>query len=81
MKTMRIETGRLLSIEEVCERCGVSRATVLAWRKSGVGGVRLRSLRIGNRIKVRETELVAFLGTLPDEVGVCNANEQRKETA
>lgn len=73
------QKDRLLSIEEICELCGVSRATVRNWRTTGIEGVRLRSLRMGNMVKIRESELDAFLNQMPDEVGECNAN--RKESA
>lgn len=74
------KNDRLLSIEQICELCGVSRATVRNWRTTGIEGVRLRSLRMGNVIRVKETELDAFLGAMPDELGECNANT-RKESA
>lgn len=59
---------RLLDIGEVADRCGVSCTTILAWRRDGLNGVRLKSVRLGSRIKIRASALSDFLERMPDEI-------------
>jgi excisionase family DNA binding protein len=49
--------GRLLRIEDVAERLAVSRS--MAWKLVTYG--QLRSVRIGRSVRVRPTDLEAYL--------------------
>ena len=49
--------GRLLRIEEIADRLSVSRS--MAWKLIALG--QIRSLRIGRAVRIRPSDLEAFL--------------------
>ena len=53
-----------LTLAEAAEAVGVNPSTVSKWTLHGVGGVRLRSLKVGGRRRVTPGDLAAFVAAL-----------------
>lgn len=59
--------GRLLTVEDVAQRCGVTEPTVRGWIKSG--GLRALTPGTGRVYRVRREDLDAFLARHPGNEG------------
>lgn len=55
-----------MSLKEAARRLSVHIATVHRWRLRGVGGVRLRVVKIGGRAFVTNDDLETFINRLSD---------------
>ena len=53
-------TGSLLTVGEIASRYKVHRQTVYTWLKQGVCEVRLKSVRVGGSLRIREEDLIVF---------------------